>query len=185
MDGINIIDIPINIFNFFVTFVLLYLLLYKPVSKFLGDRKDRIASNINAAEEMRKEAEAALHEAKEELANTGEKARQLSHETIENAALDAERILDNAKEEAHVLRMRARAQMEAERQAALERAFTELVSLAGGLASRILSREVSIDDNREIVDNFFSEETGKFDSDKIFASGNEAAVKRSNNHERV
>jgi ATP synthase, F0 subunit b len=185
MEGINIIDIAIYIFNFLVTFVLLYLLLYKPVSKFLGERKDRIANSLNEADEMRKEAEAALYEAKEELASTGEKARQLSHETIENAALDAERILDNAHDEAHELRMRARAQMEAERQAALERAFTELVSLAGGLASRILSREVSIDDNREIVDNFFSEETGKFSSNKIFTSGNEAAGMRSNNHERV
>ena len=185
MEGINVIDIPIYIISFFVTFVLLYLLLYKPVSKFLGDRKNRIANALNEAEEMRKEAEVALQEAKAELASTGEKARQLSHETIENAALDAERILDNAQEEAHAMRMRARAKMEAERQAALERAFTELVSLAGGLASRILSREVTIDDNREIVEIFFSEETNKFGSEKIFASGTEPTANRSNNHEHV
>lgn len=49
--------------------------------------------------------------------------------------------------------------MEAKREAALERAYTELISLAGELSTRILMREVTIDDNREIADIFFREVT--------------------------
>jgi len=140
-----------------VTFLLLYLLLYKPVSRFLGERRERTVNSLKEAENARNEAELILREAKAELASTSEKSRQLSHETIENAALAAEKIIDNAQEEASAIIVRAREQMEAERQSALEHAFTDLVSFAGGLTSRILAREVSIEDNRSIVDHFFKD----------------------------
>lgn len=157
MGDINLVDILIYIINFSVTFLLLYLLLYKPVSRFLGERRERTVNSLKEAEETRKEAERILQEAQAELASTGEKSRQLSHETIENAALAAEKIIDNAQEEASAMIVRAREQMEAERQMALERAFTDLVSFASGLASRVLAREVNIEDNRAIVDHFLKE----------------------------
>lgn len=157
MEGINLVDIPIYITNFLVTFLLLYLLLYKPVSRFLGERRERMVNTLREAEDTRKEAELILQEAQAELANTGEKSRQLAHETIENAALAAEKIIDNAQEEASAMIVRAREQMEAERQKAMEHAFTDLISFAGGLASRVLGREVSIEDNRAIVDDFLKE----------------------------
>jgi len=158
MGDINLVEIPIYIINFLVTFLLLYILLYKPVSKFLGARHDRIANSLAEAEATQNEAEGILREAKDELASTGEKARKLSQEAIENAAFDAERIVDDAEEKASAMIVRAREQMEAERQAAMERAYTELVSFAGILASRILSREITIEDNREIAERFFSEQ---------------------------
>jgi len=157
MENLNLVDILIFIINFFVTFLLLYLLLYKPISRFLGERRERTINTLKEAEETREEAELILQEAKAELASTGEKSRQLSHETIENAALAAEKIIDNAQEEASALIERAREQMEAERQVALERALTDLVSFAGVLASRVLEREVSIEDNHAIVEHFFKE----------------------------
>ena len=157
MEGINPGEIPVYTLNFIITFVLLYLLLYKPVSKFLSERQERIAASLQEAEETQKQAENILQEAQAELASTGEKARELSHKAIENAGMDAERILDNAQDEADAMLERAREQMAAEKKAAMERAFTELVSLASDLASRILAREVTIEDNRKIVDRFFEE----------------------------
>ena len=166
MENINFVEIPIYIINFLVTFVLLYLLLYKPVSKFLGERKERISHSLKDAEATREAAESVLQEAKAELAATGEKARQLTHEAIENAALDAERILDNAQDEASAIISRVREQMKAEKLAAMERAYTELVSLAVELASHILAREVSLADNQKVVDRFFEEKAnhGKLNS---------------------
>ena len=97
MEGLNPLDILIHIINFIVTFVLLYLLLYKPLSRFMHKRKDGVARTLEEAEATRTEADAYLAQAKAELSATGEKARQLSHEAIENAALDAERILDSGR----------------------------------------------------------------------------------------
>jgi len=179
MEDINLVEIPIYIGNFCVTLVLLYLLLYKPVSKFLSSRKERIGNSLKEAETIHKEAETALQEAKAELASTHEKARQISHEAIDNAMLDAENILDNAQEKASETIVRAREQMEAERKAALERAYTELVTFAGGLASRILTREVTIEDNREIVDRFFSETVNQG------KSGNESQAENSTETEAI
>ena len=163
MENINFGELLIYIINFIITFVLLYLLLYKPVSKFLSARKERITNSLQGAEDTKKEAEALLSEAKAELAGMTEKARQISHEAIESAGMDAERIIDNAQEEASALIGRAREQMAAERKAAMERAFTEMVSLSSDLASRILTREVSIDDNRKIAERFFTEDMERGD----------------------
>ena len=161
MENINVREIPIYMMNFLVTFALLYLLLYKPVSKFLAARKERIVKSLQEAEATRNEAQGIFEEAKAELAGTAEKARQLSHKAIENAARDADSILDDAQEEAEKIVERAHEQMKAERQAALERAYTELISLSKELSSRVISREVSLEDNREIVECFFREAAGR------------------------
>jgi len=153
MEGLNPLDILIHIINFIVTFVLLYLLLYKPVSKFMHKRRESVEQALADAAATR--ADAYLAEAKAELAATGEKARRLSHEAIENAALDAERIVDTAQDEADALLQKAREQMRQEKQAAIERAHTEVVGLASDIAARILSREVTLKDNREIAERFF------------------------------
>lgn len=155
MEGLNPLDILIHIINFIVTFVLLYLLLYKPVSKFMHKRRESVEQALADAAATRAEADAYLAEAKAELAATGEKARRLSHEAIENAALDAERIVDTAQDEADALLQKAREQMRQEKQAAIERAHTEVVGLASDIAARILSREVTLKDNREIAERFF------------------------------
>ena len=155
MEGLNPLDILIHIINFIVTFVLLYLLLYKPVSKFMHKRRESVEKALADAAATRAEADAYLAEAKAELAATGEKARRLSHEAIENAALDAERIVDTAQDEADALLQKAREQMRQEKQAAIERAHTEVVGLASDIAARILSREVTLKDNREIAELFF------------------------------
>ena len=155
MEGLNPLDILIHIINFIVTFVLLYLLLYKPVSKFMHKRRESVEQALADAAATRAEADAYLAEAKAELAATGEKARRLSHEAIENAALDAERIVDTAQDEADALLQKAREQMRQEKQAAIERAHTEVVGLASDIAARILSREVTLEDNREIAERFF------------------------------
>ena len=166
MENINLVDILIYMINFFVTFLLLYLLLYKPISRFLGERRDRTVNTLKEADETRREAEHILQEAQAELASIGEKSRQLSHETIENAALAAEKIIDNAQDEASAMIVRAREQMEAERQVALERAYSDLVSFAGVLASRVIAREVSIEDNRAVIDHFFEESHTEFNKQK-------------------
>ena len=116
---------------------------------------DRVEQALADAAATRAEADAYLAEAKAELAATGEKARRLSHEAIENAALDAERIVDTAQDEADALLQKAREQMRQEKQAAIERAHTEVVGLASDIAARILSREVTLKDNREIAERFF------------------------------
>ena len=166
MEGINFIEIFIYIINFLVTFALLYWLLYKPVSKFLSARKERIISSLKQAEDMQTQAQAIFGEAQAELDGTAEKARQITHNAIENAARDAEQILDDAEEKAAQMVQSAREQMRAERRAALERAFTELVSMAKEVSSRILSREVNIEDNRKIAEDFFSEAKKKYGYDK-------------------
>ena len=177
MGDINLVDIPIYIINFCVTLTLLYILLYKPLSKFLSERKERIENSLSNAETVQKEAEGILQEAKNELAIAYEKGRQLSHEAIDNAMQDAENIIDNAQEKADETILRAREQMEAERQASLERSFTDIVSFAGGLASRILVREVTIEDNREIVDRFFSEKAEENKEKQASPSNNLTAEK--------
>lgn len=161
MEGLNPLDVFIHIFNFIVTFVLLYLLLYKPASKFMHKRKEGVEQTLADAAATRAEADEYLAQAKAELAATGEKARQLSHEAIENAALDAERIVDNAQDQAGTILQKAREQVHQEKQAAIERAHTEVVGLAGDIAAHILSREITLEDNREIAERFFANAEGE------------------------
>lgn len=164
MGDLHPVDILIYIVNFFVTFLLLYLLLYKPVSVFMNNRRKRVEESIAEAETKCIEAEALHKEAKASLENAADEARKRTHEMIENAALDAERVRDNAEDEASALIAHAKEQINIARQSALESAYVEYISLAGDMVSRILTREVSIADNRKIADIFFEEDKARRDA---------------------
>ncbi|MFV0528362.1 MAG: ATP synthase F0 subunit B [Lachnospiraceae bacterium] len=157
MENANLIDIIIYFINFLVTFLILYLLLYKPVSKFLHNRKERILISIQEAEERNKEADLLLAEAQSEVARASETALKISHETIEHAAVSAEKIIDDAEDKAAAILASAREKMDMERQIAQERALTDIVAFSGDLTSRILEREVTLEDNQAIIERFFAE----------------------------
>lgn len=107
--NIDFSQILLHLFNFTVLFAILYFLLYNPVKKFMEKREDyykkideRAKENLKKSEEIKKEYEEKLESVQEEIFDIKEKARNdadsLAKIKIEQAQLDADKIVADARE---------------------------------------------------------------------------------------
>ncbi len=152
--GIDPLDIVIHIINIVVLFILLRVLLYKPVKKFLDARKARVAGELADAERAKSEAEDAKFRAEESLSSVKQTADRAADEIIRKANAEAEEIIGAAKREAEDILADAAGKAEETRKKALDDARDELAGLSLAMAEKILSREVNEEDNRRIIDLF-------------------------------
>lgn len=151
----NIWEIAIHVLNVIVLFVILRLLLYKPVMKFIKKREHMFADKVDELDlrekdliQKKKEYEFMMDEASNEAAaiitNSNEMARDHARE-----------VMDNSKEHARDLVIRAKKEIEAEKLQARMDMKAEIADMAIQIAEKVLEREVSLDDNRKIIDEFF------------------------------
>ena len=148
-------DLVINIINIVILFLVARALLYKPVKRFLEQRKE-------AVEKTQRDAELKLSEAEKEkeryarlTAKNAEYSEKKRAEAEAHAREQAQKILDEANEKAKQITERSREEAEKERRQMLDDARESIGALAVDISQKILEREVSDEDNRRIIDGFF------------------------------
>jgi len=149
-------DFAIHIVNIVILFLILRVLVYKPVLKFMRGREARIANELKAAADMGREAAALKDEYGAKLAAAEDDARDILRDGTNKAAAAAEEIVGAAKAEAVKITDEAKELSERERHAAVAGMKDNIADLAVSLAGKILQREVTAEDNRAAVDEFFS-----------------------------
>ena len=158
MEGLDVTKLPIdlllNILNIILLFLITRFLVYKPVKKFLDERKARINAENEKAQQVTKEAEDIKAEYEKKLADAESQARKVILEGEEKAGKEAVSIIENANKEAEQIKADARLQAQREKQAALDSLQGDVASLAVSISEKILDREVSDKDNEKIVERF-------------------------------
>jgi F-type H+-transporting ATPase subunit b len=146
----------ITIVNILVLFFVLRALLFKPVSKFLADRAQKIKDDIAQAEKNKSDSKLLLESYEKKLEAAEAEADNIIKVARDHAADDAEQIVAEGKAEAARILASARAQAESERQAALAvfkaQAATLVVAAAGKLLRRELQGEEQLRYAREALE---------------------------------
>jgi F-type H+-transporting ATPase subunit b len=153
---VNLFWVVVNALNFILFFALIWSFAFKPVTKMLAERKDRIEQGLKDAEQARRDRESAeaervatLTEARREANDILTRAQKVSQET-RDADIAATRA------ELERLRERATADIEAEKQRALVELRTEVADLALAAASRVVGETMSDDRQRKLVQEFLT-----------------------------
>ncbi len=152
------VDLIINIINILVLFVIVRTLAYKPVKKFLDARNEKIQNNINEAEALKLEAQKTVNEGDGIIADAQKKAEDIVTAAESRARQNAAEITARAQAAADETKAKAAADAETAREKLMLSAREDIASLACDMAGKILEREVSVEDNRKIIDDFFSKE---------------------------
>lgn len=142
--------------NFAILFVGLTFLLYKPIKKFMAKRKEEIATEVSAAEKIRKEAEEIKKQGEETAKNAEETAKNLiieNEKAKKDALQEREAMLAEARKEAEKIVRDAEKDALDERKKAVEGAKSDVADLAITIAREILGREISEEDNEKIIDD--------------------------------
>jgi F-type H+-transporting ATPase subunit b len=100
---VNIWTLVFQVINFFVLVYILKRVLYIPIKEIMEKRRKAIAKSSSEAEEIKKEAAAALEQYRLELQNLKERRQELMDKMEKEAAAEREKILKNAEEEAQKL----------------------------------------------------------------------------------
>jgi F-type H+-transporting ATPase subunit b len=100
---VNIWTLVFQVINFFVLVYILKRVLYIPIKEIMEKRRKAIAKSSSEAEEIKKEAAAALEQNRLELQNLKERRQELMDKMEKEAAAEREKILKNAEEEAQKL----------------------------------------------------------------------------------
>lgn len=152
-DKALLIKIGIQWFNIILLTVVLVLVLYKPVKKYMSDRAERIKSDIHSAR-LNNENALELKRKYEKLIDNVEKEREEILSQAHRMAMErSDQILLSARQEAKHMLKKAEDEIEVERENAAEDIKRQIIELSTLMASRFV--EVSID--RQTQDRYIEE----------------------------
>ena len=151
------VDLVISLINIAVLFILLRLILWKHVYRFLSERAKRVRLELDDAENARLGAQTLKQEYEDKIGTIEAQGRDMLRVSQIKATEASDEILEEAHVKANALIAEARVIIEEDKQKAILEAHHEIAQLATDMAARILKREVSPDDSKYAVERFFSE----------------------------
>jgi F-type H+-transporting ATPase subunit b len=132
-------------------------LLYKPVSKILNERKEKIQNDIDGAKTVKEEAMALKTEYESKLLD----ARKETQEIIESGRKRGEEIkqdiIAEAKKEAENIVEKAKREIQAEREKALLDVKMQAGEMAVLIASKIIEKNVDATSQQDLIEKFVDE----------------------------
>jgi F-type H+-transporting ATPase subunit b len=162
---VNLFQVIIAAANFAVFLVLIWTFAFKPVAKMLADRKDRIEQGLKDAEQARRDRESA----EAERATTLTEARREANDILARAQKVAQDTRDAdiaaTKDELERMRVKAAAEIEAEKVRAIADVRSEVADLALLAAGRVVGETMSDKRQRRLVEEFLAGSAVKGPSD--------------------
>lgn len=165
MEGLEIskvlMDLFLNLLNIALLFIIVRILVYKPVKKFLDSRIEKINTAGDEAAAKKAEAEKLKLEYESLLADADLKTREIIIESKKKASEDASVIIAEAKKESEAIFEESKIKIEKEREASLKAMKKEVASLAVDITKKLLAREINDEDNLKIAQDFFADNVTK------------------------
>ena len=154
----NLTELIVGAITFGIIFVVLWKLLLPRLNQMLEERTDKIEGGLQRAEEAQAEANATLARYREQLAEARHEAARLREQAREQGAQIIAEMRDQAQAEARRLVDAAHAQIEADRQQALQSLRNEVGGLAVDLASRVVGESLTDEARqRRVVERFLDD----------------------------
>ena len=154
--GLDLQQILLHIANMAILFFIIWKLLYKPISRFMKKRSDEIQRQIDEAAKKQTEAEQLKAKYDEMVKNAQALAAQLIDKSKTAADEQAKLIVQAAQANATDILVRSRKDVQLLKSKAKDEMRSEITDMAIQIAQKILRREVQPEDNREIINSFFS-----------------------------
>ena len=150
--GFNLPGLISQLVNFLILMIVLRLFLYRPLLNMLDQRKQRIEEGLNRAEEAVKQASASEDEARrimDEARAEGRVAIQRSQEAAERLRGELEQ---RARDDADQIVTRAREEVQAERDRAIQQLHEEFADLTIAASERVIGQSLDRTAHQRLID---------------------------------
>ena len=144
-----------------IIFILLIVLLgkfaWRPLITGLKRREEAIRESIRAAAEAEAQVERTRKNLEEKIAEVQRQASMQLQQAKADAAKAAEMIRQHAEAESRAIKDQALRDIQSAKQQALSEIALQSVELSTRMASKILSRNLTVDDQQRLIDETVSE----------------------------
>ena len=159
--GITLPGLLTQLVAFLVFFGLLYLVLYKPMTRMLDSRSSRIRESLEAADRARQEAASSAEQVERELGDARNQGQALIAEARTAASQFRQQEDARTRAEMEAMLERARAEIGRERDAAVEQVRRQFADLAITAAERVVERSLDKDAHAQLIDKVLEEGLAK------------------------
>jgi F-type H+-transporting ATPase subunit b len=153
---INLFWIIVSALNFVIFFALFRAFGSGPLTKMLSDRRERIAQGLADAEQARQDREASVADRQATLVEARREAKEIIDRAQKVAQETRDADIAATREELERLRVRAAAEIEADKQRAMLDLRGEVADLALSAAGRVVGETMSDARQRRLVDEFLA-----------------------------
>ena len=159
--GITLPGLLTQLVSFLVLFGLLYLVLYKPMTRMLDSRSSRIRESLEAADRARQEAASSAEQVERELGDARNQGQALIAEARTAASQFRQQEDARTRAEMEAMLERARSEIGRERDAAVEQVRRQFADLAITAAERVVERSLDKDAHAQLIDKVLEEGLAK------------------------
>ncbi|MGY3743123.1 F0F1 ATP synthase subunit B [Leuconostoc inhae] len=150
-----------NMLFVIISFLLLMLILkkvaYGPLTKVLDERADKISADIDGAELARQDAEKLAVQRQSELADTRQQATQVVAEAKASAQKQSDSLISTASDRATLINKQAQTDAEKLKEDAISNAKNDVAALSVAIASKLMQKELSLNDQQALIDAYISD----------------------------
>ncbi|MGN0642410.1 MAG: F0F1 ATP synthase subunit B [Huintestinicola sp.] len=141
--------------NTLILFLLFKKFLFAPVNKIIEERKAQVSKTYEEADSALEKAKTMESEYTEKLALAKEESAEIIKTASKKAQQRSEEIISDAKNEASDILRKANSDIEKERKRAVNRIKDEISDIAVNIAEKVISKEISPDEEQErLIDEF-------------------------------
>ena len=141
----------LTIVSFFLLYFLLNTFLFKPIIKFMDDRKARIEGGLEEGKMARQAKEENRRQLEEELRRTGGEAKQVLADAKSVDEAGRAKVLESARNDATAALMDARGRIGEEKKAAEASVSESMPELVAALTARLLGDDTVVSANAGLI----------------------------------
>ena len=155
--GVNLPSLIAYLINFILLLGILSLFAYKPLLRMLDQRSETIRESLEAAERAREDAASSQEAIQEQITEARREGQRIMDQTREAAEQFRTEEMDKARQEAEAFVERARADIQRERDNALQEVRTSFGDLAITAAERVIRSSLDRRAHEDLISQVLEE----------------------------
>lgn len=140
--------------SFAILIILIRIFAWDRITGIFEERANKIANDIDAAEEKLTAASNLVQQREQELVQGRVEGQKIIQDAIERAKLEKKRILEQAEVEIQGLKQKAQMEIEAEKREAQENLRVQVAELAVDLAGKIILEDLDQQAHSNLIDRY-------------------------------
>lgn len=147
-----------------ITFIILLLLLRKfawgPMMNMMQEREEKIADDIDTAENNRLESEKYLEQQKLEVDRAREEAQSIIESAKKTGEQQGREIVEQSRRESEQVKENAMAQIQNEKEQAIAELREQVSTLSVMIATKIIEKELDEAEQEKLIEEYLQEAGG-------------------------
>ena len=155
--SVNLWQCLISLCNLVILYLIIKRFLYKPVINMLEKRNNEISEKYSEAESAKENALDYEKSWNEKMSGAKEDADAILRKASEDAEGRKEKIIAEARDKAESILRSAKSGAELEYKKSRAELKKEIADISTEIAGKVLGREISEEDHKELIDSFIKE----------------------------